>query len=224
MNLNIFRHKKKEERLNWIDKKIHKALKKKIQDLVTKRAQHKLGGIQLNVMMIDFNLLKYLIFHKKIGNKFKIISDQLLTETSGKKQYIHKINLQDRELLKASLKYKRPIEVMRLSIKTHSGDIFNSKIIQGTQTTVGNKAKIQEWIQNTSFKIKRSGHFISTIHIDHVHPTVEVLIFNNKGHISITNGLGEQDLFIANSLADHIPYPLTITAILPSGLKYSAIF
>ena len=122
------------------------------------------------------------------------------------------------------LKYKKPIEVMRLTINTTSHKKIMSKIFYGGYDSVSNQEQIQAWFHQHLFQTKQNGHSILSLEINHTHTSLEVSVTNNKGNLFMTNGLGKSDLSIAKLISEYFCYPLTISAIIPSGLKYRAIF
>ncbi len=177
-------------------------------------------------ILLNYDLLKKLIDADAVPRSYSIRGDQIFKNDpdGAGQQHVNCIDQNDLLLIDQTLKYRKLNEVLQISILTESKEFYRSDILAGEEKFVGNISSIQEWIDEHTFYLRRLGHSITHIFIDHVHPSLEVVAVTDAKFTSITNGLSRTDVKIAEKISEHLMYPLTISAILPSGLKYSRTF
>lgn len=174
-------------------------------------------------ILLNFELLKKLIDADAVPRNY-FMKHGRLYKSGDFNQLITPIDDEDQLLVTESLKQRQLSEVMQIVILTESGEHYRSDILFGEEKLVGNISSIQEWIHEHSFYLRRLGHSIVNVSINHVHPSIEVVAVTDEKFTSVTNGLSSSDYAVAERISQHVMYPLTISAILPSGLKYSYTF
>lgn len=171
-------------------------------------------------LQLEYSLLKKLINADGVSRDFDFDGDSIIKR--GKfTQLISKISELDQQLIDASLAQKDLREVLRISILTESDEWYHSDIIVGSEKIVGNPIAIMDWIHEHTFYIRKLGHSIRSLHIDHVHPSLEVVAITDEKMTSVTNGLSNSDYEVGQKVSEYQMYPLFLSAILPSGLKYT---
>ncbi len=197
------------------------------------KLEHKLSAVlpetiddSAEFIQLNYDLLKKLIDADAVPRAYIWQKNFIykVDSASEQRQLVTPWGERDAELVDLSIKGKRLREVLRMSIVTESGEIYYSDILKGDERLVGAKSLIQEWIDEHTFYLRKLGHSVVSVHIDHVHPSLEVVAMTEEKFTSITNGLSNSDIQIAKDIAEYIMYPLTIAAIIPSGLKYSMTF
>lgn len=169
---------------------------------------------------LTYPLLKKMINADAVSRDYEIEGDTVVKR--GKfTQQVSSITELDQELIDASLSYRNLKEVLRISILTESNEWYHSDIISGSEKLVGNPIAIMDWIHEHTFYIRKLGHSIRSLHVNHVHPSLEVIIATDEKMTSITNGLSDSDYQVGLRVSEYQMYPLFLSAILPSGLKYT---
>lgn len=196
------------------DEKLEAKLNYVLPETIAEDAEFIQLGHDLIVKLIDADAVPrdYYVKGERVFKKGEII------------QELFPLDEHDHELVNHSLKFRTPLEVMQMTLVTESGELYRSDILVGEEKLVGSIDLIQEWIHEHSFYLRRLGHSIIRAEIDHVHPSLEVVIMTDEKFTSITNGLSASDIAVAERISQHVMYPLTISAIIPSGLKYSYTF
>lgn len=200
---------------NWFGDKPDSRLEQKLNNIVPDSIPLDAEFIQL-----EYSLLEKLINADAVSRDFELKENKIIKKGNFTQQ-VSSINDQDKELVKASLEHRTPREVLRISILTESNEWYHSDIISGSEKLVGTPIAIMDWIHEHTFYIRKLGHSIRSLHVDHVHPSLEAVIVTDEKMTSITNGLSDSDYKVGLKVSEYQMYPLFLSAILPSGLKYT---
>ncbi len=203
------------EPMNWFGETPDSRLEQKLLKLLPSSIPKDAEFIQLN-----YSLLEKLIHADAVSRDYDIIQDKVVKKGSFTQQ-VSPITEHDQELIEASMSQKIPREVLRISIYTESNEWYHSDIIMGNEKLVGNPIAIMDWIHEHTFYIRKLGHSIRSLHVDHVHPSLEAAVITEEKTITITNGLSQSDYEVGLRVSEYQMYPLFLSAIIPSGLKYT---
>ncbi|MCK5883104.1 MAG: hypothetical protein KAG61_05400 [Bacteriovoracaceae bacterium] len=172
------------------------------------------------LIQLEYSLLKKLIDADGVSRDYKYDGESIVKSGSFT-QTVNPISDRDKDLIAEGLSGRDLREVLRISILTESNEWYHSDIITGSEKLVGDPITIMDWIHEHTFYIRKLGHSIRSLHIDHVHPSLEVVVVTDEKLISVTNGLSHSDYEVGLKVSEYQMYPLFLSAILPSGLKYT---
>lgn len=205
-------------KLKWLHKKPHKELCKKLEGQIKD-----INEESTSVMCLDFYTLEKLLDYRISFNDIKR-ERGLIYKDQHVRQFITSVSVEENELVEEALKFKKPIETLKISVITTSRDEFSSEIIYGESNSISSVQQLESIIQGLIYNIRTTGFEVEKIIIGHVHPSLEVILKSEDKHSFITNGLSKRDINTAKHLKERFKYPLEMSAYLPSGLKYSSYF
>ncbi len=158
---------------------------------------------------LDFETLKY------IQNKTSYFHNQIIKENEA----------YDQSLIEESWINLYPHEVTQIKIINSQKENFVSSLHHGGPYQGASMQGLRKEINRLCFAARKRGLIIEEVQIVHTHPSLEVMITDEKSAESsfIFNGLSLGDIKLGETLAPFIPYPLRVKAI-TTAANYSMLF
>jgi hypothetical protein len=208
----------KQQKRRWFgacpDHKLEKKLNQSIPENISDDA---------DFFQLDYSLLKTLINKDMISTKYRYAYSSIIY-TGTKPQIVEALNEADLELINHSIQGKKLQEVMKLCITTKDKERHYSDIQYGKENFISSIGEIYQWFYRQTNILLNCGKQIAKLEIVHVHPSLEVLIYSSDKTTTVTNGLSDRDIKTGSIIREKLNYPVRLSALLPSGLKYSVVF